>query len=77
MQDFAAASGWTPEQVSLVAGALLYTQYGFAKRQLMRGIAASKRGALSTDTSQDHVYTDWDAVRRFAEGFAAQVAAAA
>ena len=77
VQDFEAASGWTPEQVSLVAGALLYTQYGFAKRQLMRGIAASKRGALSTDTGRDHVYTDWDAVRRFAEDFAAQVAAAA
>lgn len=77
VQDFEAASGWSPERVSLVAGALLYTQYGFAKRQLMRGIAASKRGLLSTDTSQDHVYTDWDAVRRFAEDFAARAAAAA
>ena len=77
VQDFMAASGWTPDHVSLVAGALLYTRYGFAKRQLMRGIAASKRGVLSTDTGQDHVYTDWDAVRRFAEDFADHVASAA
>ncbi|GAB4100766.1 flavodoxin domain-containing protein [Sinomonas halotolerans] len=75
VRDFEADSGWTPDRVSLVAGALLYTQYGFAKRQLMRTIAASKRGVLSTDTSQDTVYTDWEALRRFGEDFAAELAA--
>ena len=77
VREFAAASGWTPEHVSLVAGALLYTQYGFAKRQLMRTIAASKRGLLSTDTTRDTVYTDWDALRRFAEDFAEHLATTA
>ncbi|BCT75210.1 protoporphyrinogen oxidase [Sinomonas cyclohexanicum] len=74
VREFEAASGWHPEHVSLVAGALLYTQYSFVKRQLMRTIAASKAGVLSTDTSVDHIYTDWDQLRRFAEDFADQLA---
>lgn len=76
VREFEAESGWHPEHVSLIAGALLYTQYSFVKRQLMRTIAASKPGVLSTDTSVDHVYTDWDSVRRFTEGFADELASA-
>jgi menaquinone-dependent protoporphyrinogen oxidase len=30
---------------------------------------SDKPGGLSTDTSRDHVYTDWDEVERFAEAF--------
>ena len=30
---------------------------------------SDKPGSLSTDTSRDHVYTDWDEVKRFAEAF--------
>ncbi|GAB3270301.1 menaquinone-dependent protoporphyrinogen IX dehydrogenase [Sinomonas notoginsengisoli] len=77
VREFAEASGWQPPTVWLVAGALLYTQYSFVKRQLMRTIAASKPGALSTDTSKDHDYTDWDELRRFAEDFADELATAA
>lgn len=46
----------------------IYTQYGFVKRWIMRKIARDK-GNPDTDTSRDYVYTDWDSVRRFAEGF--------
>lgn len=77
VQEFAEASGWTPATVWLVAGALLYTQYSFVKRQLMRTIAASKPGTLSTDTSRDHDYTDWNEVRHLAEAFADRLTAAA
>jgi menaquinone-dependent protoporphyrinogen oxidase len=48
---------------------LLYTQYGFLKRHLMKKIAGDKPGELGTDTSRDYVYTEWDGVKRFAEDF--------
>lgn len=49
------------------AGALLYSKYDFFKGFVMRLIARRESG--STDTSQDHVYTDWDAVGRFVDEF--------
>jgi menaquinone-dependent protoporphyrinogen oxidase len=61
-------TGWRPAQVGLFSGALLYTQYGFIKRLMMKKIASDK-GGLDTDTSRDYVYTEWDAVKRFAEDF--------
>ena len=70
-------TGWRPARVALFSGALLYTQYGFVKRHLMRKIAKDKPGELGLDTSRDYVYTEWDAVQRFAEHFAEQVAPAA
>lgn len=66
-------TGWTPDAISLVAGALPYTHYGFVKRRMMKRIVASKSAALSTDTSHDHVYTDWSEVSHFAAGFAQAV----
>jgi menaquinone-dependent protoporphyrinogen oxidase len=61
-------TGWRPAQVGLFSGALLYTQYGFIKRLMMKKIASDK-GSLDTDTSRDYVYTEWDGVKRFAEDF--------
>jgi menaquinone-dependent protoporphyrinogen oxidase len=58
LAKFEQETGWQPAQVGLFGGALLYRQYGFLKP-----------GGLSTDTSRDHVYTDWDEVERFAEAF--------
>ena len=46
-----------------------YTQYGFIKRQVMKKIVRDKPGNLSTDTSRDYVYTEWDDVRAFTERF--------
>ena len=63
-------TGWHPDQVALFSGALLYTQYGFIKRHLMKRIAKDKPGHLGVDTSRDYVYTEWDAVKTFAEHFA-------
>jgi menaquinone-dependent protoporphyrinogen oxidase len=67
--NFEQATGWHPAQVGLFSGALLYRQYGFIKRLMMKKIVSDKPGGLSTDTSRDHVYTDWDEVKRFAEAF--------
>jgi menaquinone-dependent protoporphyrinogen oxidase len=55
--------------VGLFGGALVYRQYGFFKRLMMKKIVSDKPGGLSTDTSRDHEYTDWDQVARFAEDF--------
>ena len=36
----------------------------------MKKIAKDKPGHLGLDISRDYVYTEWDAVKRFAEHFA-------
>ena len=66
-------SGWHPTRVALFSGALLYTEYGFIKRAVMKKIAGDKPGALGTDTSRDYVYTEWDGVKTFAEDFLDEV----
>jgi len=58
-------TGWHPDRVKPVAGALLYTQYNFIIRFVMKQISR-KKGA-TTDTSRDHEYTDWAALDRFVE----------
>jgi menaquinone-dependent protoporphyrinogen oxidase len=67
-------TGFDPDIVGLFAGALLYTRYGWFKRHVMAAIA--KREGGDTDTTQDHDYTDWEAVESFATDIAALVAAA-
>ena len=75
VEEFEKETGWQPGRVALFAGALLYTQYGFVKRHLMRKIVGDKPGDLGTDISRDYVYTEWDGVKRFAEHFAADLEA--
>lgn len=60
-------TGWHPARHAFVAGALMYTKYNVLVRWVMKRIAR-KEGA-STDTTRDHVYTDWDALDRFVEEF--------
>jgi menaquinone-dependent protoporphyrinogen oxidase len=69
VENFEQETGWRPAQVGLFSGALLYRQYGFFKRLMMKKIVSSKPGGLSTDTSRDHEYTDWEQVKGFAEDF--------
>lgn len=66
IEKFVQQTGWRPRKVGRFAGALVYTRYGFFKRWIMRKIARDK-GSPDIDTSRDYVYTDWDAVKRFAE----------
>lgn len=60
IEDFLKETGWYPSEVEAVAGALMYSKYNFLIRFVMKRIAAKAGG--STDTSQDHVYTDWEAL---------------
>ena len=65
---FVRETGWTPNVVHPIAGALLYRQYGFLVRAMMRFISGMV--GASTDTSRDHEYTDWAAVDRHANELA-------
>ena len=75
VDQFEEETGWHPDKVAMFGGALLYTQYGFIKRHMMKKIAKDKPGDLGLDLSRDYVYTEWDAVKRFAEHFADQLEA--
>jgi menaquinone-dependent protoporphyrinogen oxidase len=68
VERFLARTGWRPAETKLVAGAVLYTRYGWLKRWVMKRIAAKAGG--STDTSRDHEYTDWAGLAEFARSFA-------
>jgi menaquinone-dependent protoporphyrinogen oxidase len=68
MDRFLARYGWRPAITKLVAGALLYTRYGWLKRRMMKRIVAKAGG--DTDTTRDFEYTDWNDLRDFAEDFA-------
>jgi menaquinone-dependent protoporphyrinogen oxidase len=74
VESFQQETGWRPAQVGFFGGALLYRQYGFLKRLMMKRIVHSKPGNLSLDTSRDHEYTEWDEVKRFAEDFLQRLA---
>lgn len=72
---FLDATHWHPARVQPVAGALMYTEYGALLRLVMKRIAREAGG--STDTSRDHIYTDWAALDRFVDDFLERAARAA
>ena len=63
--EFLAATEWTPDAVAVFGGALKYRRYNVVKRFILRRIARKEGG--DTDTSRDWEYTDWEAVRSFAQ----------
>jgi menaquinone-dependent protoporphyrinogen oxidase len=71
VEGFLTETGWSPGRVATAAGALRYRRYSFLKRLLVRRIA--RREGLPTDTSRDHEFTDWAALRGFAADFLAEV----
>lgn len=69
LAQFVDDCGLRPLATRCVAGALKYTQYDYFKRLLMRMIARQR--GQTTDTSQDHEYTDWNDVEAFVDEFLA------
>lgn len=67
LATFFEETGWHPARVSRVAGSLAYTQYGLLIRFVMKRIA--RAAGASTDTSRDHVLTDWVRVDHFVSEF--------
>jgi menaquinone-dependent protoporphyrinogen oxidase len=73
---FVQSTGWHPDTVATFAGKLAWSQYDFFTRVLLKLVLrALHRPAEERDTSHDRDYTDYDAVRSFAEAFADGVAA--
>lgn len=72
IDEFLIETGWNPMARTPVAGALLYTQYDWLKRMLLRSI--SKKEGGDTDTTRDYEYTDWNRLDKFVTGFADAVA---
>src|SRR4051794_133422 len=74
IDDFRDETGWTPDVTEAVAGALQYREYDMFTRLLMR--LKMRHDGHEADASQDHEYTDWEGVERFARDFASRVRAA-
>ena len=72
---FVEATGFRPGTTLPVAGALVYSRYGFFTRLAM--ILISKMAGGDTDTSRDYEYTDWRALSAFAHDFGRSACAAA
>jgi menaquinone-dependent protoporphyrinogen oxidase len=68
IDKFLRKTGWQPQLVASMAGAVRYSLYGPIKRRVM--IVFVGLGGGETDTSRDYEYTDWNAVERFAGEFA-------
>jgi menaquinone-dependent protoporphyrinogen oxidase len=73
VQRFAKHTGWQPQQVEFVAGAIPYSRYGIVKRWVMQYM--SRQAGVVTSPKQDYEYTDWEALRRFAVAFAEAIPA--
>lgn len=71
LHRFYEETGWRPSKVHAVAGALLYTHYGRLLRFVMKRIA--RAAGESTDTSRDHVFTDWGALDQVVDEIAAEL----
>lgn len=62
---------WSPTIETTLAGGLLYLEYRFLKRWMMKRIA--KDAGKDTDTSKNHEYTDWEVVDQFMTAFLVQL----
>ncbi|NLX98190.1 MAG: menaquinone-dependent protoporphyrinogen IX dehydrogenase [Rhodopirellula sp.] len=71
LEEFLQKVDWSPTIKTIFAGGLLYREYGFLKRWMMKKIA--RDAGKDTDTSKNHEYTDWQAVDGFVKEFLAQL----
>jgi menaquinone-dependent protoporphyrinogen oxidase len=61
--DFMKETGWHPERVLPVAGALRYSQYNFFVKWIMKRIA--HKAGFDGPATRDYEFTNWPAVDRF------------
>jgi len=62
---------WKPTRAVALGGALPYRKYGWVMRRIMKRI--SQGAGHTTDTSQNHEFTNWQRVIAFADEIAAQL----
>jgi menaquinone-dependent protoporphyrinogen oxidase len=65
-------AGWTPQAVHHAAGALRYAEYDWMRGWIIRRLA--KERGMPVDKSHDYEFTDWKALEKFADDFAASLA---
>ncbi|WP_224491108.1 flavodoxin domain-containing protein [Robertkochia flava] len=58
---FLEQTGWKPDKIWYLAGALRFTKYDYFKRLVMRLMA--KRQGITVDTASDYEYTNWDELK--------------
>lgn len=63
LRKLVTASGWGPEFIASLRGALMYREYPWFIRWMMKRISAAAGGPV--DTSKNHELTDWSTVDRF------------
>jgi menaquinone-dependent protoporphyrinogen oxidase len=75
IDDVLDETGWVPRTTQAFAGALQFEEYNLPTRVLMRLIARriEHQTGADVDVHEDTDYTDWAAVDRFAEAFAASL----
>ena len=71
LDHFVEQTGWHPQRVKPIAGALQYSKYSIIVRFIMKRIA--RQAGAATDTSKDYEYTDWAALTRFIDEFAGEL----
>jgi menaquinone-dependent protoporphyrinogen oxidase len=67
VDKFTEETEWEPSEWTPVAGALMYVEYDWIKRMILKAI--SKKAGGDTDTSQDYEYTDWEALETYITAF--------
>ncbi|MFO0746904.1 MAG: flavodoxin domain-containing protein [Myxococcota bacterium] len=67
ISHFLEDTGWQPQLIEPVAGALPYSHVGPFRRLLLKQLATDT--GLTTDTSKDHVFTNWEALDGFVGAF--------
>ncbi len=60
-------TGWRPTALHLAAGALRYDKYDFFQEQIIRHIVLKGRDV--DELSGEHEFTDWAALKAFADAF--------
>jgi menaquinone-dependent protoporphyrinogen oxidase len=73
VERFVAHTGWRPQRIEFVAGAIPYSRYGLFKRWVMQYM--SRQAGVKTSPKQDYEYTDWEALRGFAVDFSGTIPA--
>ncbi len=68
VRKFLENSPWQPDRVGVFGGQLNYRRYRPMDRWVIRFIMWMNKGPTDLDTNAD--FTNWDAVREFAEDFA-------
>lgn len=66
-QSFLQHTGWKPAMVEYVAGALLFSEYDFLKKYILRLIA--KRAGHPNDGKHDTEFTNWTGLETFTKQF--------